>query len=357
LTTAIVALALALCACAGPDEPPVSVDRASSTPGAATTRAAPGSATASAEDEAINPPEPIVIAAVGDLMFARDVATLMEQEGVAYPFARVLPLFEGADLLIGNLEGAFTDRGVAQEKTYTFRAPPALAPVLSEAGFDAVSLANNHSYDFGEVGLLDTLDALDGVGVASFGAGRDATEAYEARLLEVRGTRIALLGFNDRGGSQPAGPGVPGVATPSAEMVAAVEAAGAAADHVIVMFHWGSEYTQEVTARQRELAHAAIDAGAEVVLGSHPHVLQRVERYRGGVIAYSLGNFVFDLDAADYAELGSGPFETAVAVVTLGELDGPGIEFRPAFIDLEENRPRPATDLEAVAVDEAFRGD
>ena len=292
----------------------------------------------------------ITLAAVGDLMLARDVVVLMRERGVLYPFARVLPLFDGADVLVGNLEGTLADRGEPLEKRYTFRAPPGLAEGLALAGFDAVNLANNHAYDFGAVGLADTLDALDAAGVARFGAGWDRAAALAPAFIDVKGETIALLGFDDIFGARTAGEGIAGVAAASDEVVAAVAAAAAGADYVVVSFHWGTEYASTPTARQRELAHAAIDAGADVVLGHHPHVLQPWERYGDGLIVYSLGNFVFDLDADDLDTLGSGPFETAVAIVTLAPDAPPAVEFRPAYIDVEENRPRPASAAEAEAV-------
>lgn len=292
----------------------------------------------------------ITVAAVGDLMFARDVTDLMLEHGAEYPFERVLPLFQGADLLLGNLEGTFTDRGQLADKTYTFRAPPELAEGLALAGFDAVSLANNHSFDFGPDGLADTLDALDVVGVAHFGAGLSEADARAPALLKVGDATVALLGLNNAPGAHAAAGEEPGVAQASQTNGRAIEHAAAIADYVIVTVHAGTEYVATPTDGQREFAHRAIDAGADVVIGHHPHVLQPWERYKGGLILYSLGNFVFDLDADDLATLGSGPFETAVAVLTLSPDVPPDVEFRPAYIDVAENRPRPATPDEAGAI-------
>ena len=353
----LIAIATLLAACAADPSPP----RPTPTPAATATAAAaaiqPTASPAATEapSPTPTPPPAITIAAVGDLMFARDVTTLMQQHGAAYPFERVLSLFAGADLLIGNLEGTFTDRGEALEKYYTFRTPPALAATLTLAGFDAVSLANNHSYDFGLTGLEDTIAALAAAGIAAFGAGLSEAQAYAPALLSVEGVRVALLGFDDIGETRFAAGDQPGVARAAQASLAAIERAAALADYVIVSLHAGAEYSPQPTAWQREFARGAIDAGADVVIGHHPHVLQPWERYAGGLIIYSLGNFVFDLDADDLATLGSGPFATAVAMITLSPDAPPEVEFRPAYIDPVENRPRPASPTEAAAIGEALR--
>lgn len=296
------------------------------------------------------PPSPrgVTIGFVGDLMFARDVVTLMEQHGSSYPFERVMHLFRGVDLLVGNLEGTFTERGERADKYYTFRAPPAVAQTLRDAGFDAVSLANNHALDFGPVGLADTVDTLDGLSVAHFGAGGDATEAARPLTLEVRGLRVAILGFSAVRSSVFATASRPGVAEATVDAVeAAVTAAAAESDAVVVVIHFGTEYDPEPTREQRALAHAAVDAGATVVVGHHAHTLQPWERRGDALILYGLGNFVFDLDREDLGTLGEGPFATVVAVIELHEDAPPGIAFRPAYIDPDENRPRSPTSAEA----------
>jgi len=293
----------------------------------------------------------IKVGVVGDLMFARDITTLMQEHGAGYPFERVRPLFSGVDLFIGNLEGTFTARGTPLQKMYTFRSPPELAITLREAGFDAVSLGNNHAYDFGALGLEDTMAALRAAGTPWFGAGSDEAAARTPLILEARGQRIAFLGYSGVGESGFASADSSGVAAASTEAIEAdVRVARTRADYVIAVIHAGIEYTREPSSWQAELAHAAIDAGADVVVGHHPHVLQPVERYGAGLILYSLGNFVFDLDADDLATLGKGPFETVVAVLTLSPDARPAVEFRPAFIDPVEDRPRPASAGEAADI-------
>ena len=288
-------------------------------------------------------------------MFARDVVTLMQQHGAAYPFERVAPLLAGHDLLIGNLEGTFTERGEPLDKFYTFRAPPPLAETLRVAGFDAVTLANNHALDFGPEGLLDTLDALYTLGIARFGAGLDRSEAEAPLILQANGAHVALIGVSAIAGSVFADGDGPGVARAGVDTLAAsVAAIAPAVDFVIVVMHFGSEYNPVPTARQRELAAAAADAGAALVIGHHAHVLQPWERRGNALILYGLGNFVFDLDRDDLATLGEGPFATAVAVVELSNVEPPKLRFRPAYIDPDENRPRPAAGAERARIIEAL---
>ncbi|MBA4181443.1 MAG: hypothetical protein C0506_12705 [Anaerolinea sp.] len=245
---------------------------------------------------------PVTIAAVGDIMLARSVSAAITPEQPDGPFAHVREILRSADLTVGNLECAISDGGFAEPKSYTFRAPPLAASGLAVAGFDLVSLANNHSLDFGRDALLDTIETLRLASVAVVGAGRDAGEAYGYRVLVTKGVRVAFLamgevpnegGYNMR--TWTAAPAEPGIAWADEERLAAtVREAAEAADIVVVMFHFGVEGSTEPSGRQRQLARSAIDAGANLVVGSHPHLLQEVEAYGRGLIAYSLGNFVFD---------------------------------------------------------------
>ena len=255
-----------------------------------------------AESVPPQPRLPLTIAAVGDIMLARSVAEAITPEHPEGPFAHVLDVLQSADLTVGNLECAVTDLGAAGAKSYTFRAPPLAAAGLAAAGFDLVSIANNHSLDFGPEALLDTAETLRASSVEAVGAGRDGEEAYRYRVLTANGVRVAFLGLaevpNDYGYDRSvwtAAPGKPGIAwVDEARMAATIHEAAEAADIVVVMFHFGVEGASEPSQRQRQLSRAAIGAGANLVLGSHPHVLQKIEDYGGGLIAYSLGNFVFD---------------------------------------------------------------
>ena len=213
------------------------------------------------------------------------------------PFALTAPLFRGVELSVGNLECPVATGGAAVDKVYTFRADPRTLPVLRQH-FDAVSVANNHSGDYGPAAFRETLQQLRAVRLPYFGGGGDAREAHAPLLLMKNGVKIALLGYDEyhpRGFEASAT--APGVAWAEDEqMVVDIERARQAGANVVLPFlHWGWENERAPSTRQRELARALIDAGADAVVGSHPHVTQGAEMYRGKPIIYSLGNFVFDL--------------------------------------------------------------
>ena len=243
-------------------------------------------------------------------------------------------LLRSADVTLGNLESPISDIGAPVDKSYTFRAPPGSAKALALAGFDLVSLANNHALDYGPEAMLDTVSLLAREGVRSTGAGEDAEAALAPWVIERNGLRVAVVGLVDapaesdfRRSNWEALPDRPGVAWADAETVAAaISRADAEADIVVVLLHFGNEFQRTPSESQRELARAAIDAGATLVVGSHPHVLQEVEEYGGGLIAYSLGNFVFDgFPAASN--------ETAILRVTLSTDGITGWELVPVTID------------------------
>lgn len=295
----------------------------------------------------------VTINAVGDLMLDRDVERLMEERGGSYPFEKVQALLADADITVANLEGTLSDRGEAAAKSYTFRTAPRAAWDVAKAGIDVVSLANNHSTDFGEISLLDTIDALDAAGVRHAGAGSNGAEAHQPVLVEANGLRLAFLSYNAVPGSTAAGDEQAGVAWADEDVITRdVEAAEGRADAIVVLLHAGVEYQDAPNPEQRSLARAAIDAGASLVLGHHAHVLQGWEQYRGGVIVYGLGNFVFDLDADDLVTLGPRPFQTAVLRVTLDRNGVTEVRARPVFIDPEENRPLPADPDQAQQIED-----
>ena len=232
---------------------------------------------------------------VGDVMLddgpGRTIAAGGDPLG---PFAAEL---RDADFTLGNLECPIAESGTALDnKLFAFRAHPRVIEVL-RGRLDAVSLANNHSGDFGKAAFVETMDRLDAAGIPYFGGGRDLAAAHRPLWIERKGLRIAVLGYNEyKPRSFEAGPDWPGVAwSEDSHVIAAIRAARAAgADLVIPFMHWGWEGEPNPDARQRTLARAMIDAGADAVVGGHPHVTQGAEYYRGRPIVYSLGNFVFD---------------------------------------------------------------
>ena len=245
----------------------------------------------------------IELVAIGDIMLARTVEERMNQYGSLYPFEATYPLLQAADIAVGNLETPFTVHGQPADKRFIFRTHPEHASALSAVGFDVLSLANNHILDFPPDSLDDTLVILEKMGIAAVGAGRGEAAAHHPAVLEVNGVRAAFLAFAaPRWRNSPEVPTATDVAWAEPEPVRrAVAQARGDADVVIVLLHMGTEYELQANQQQRAVAHAAVEAGADLVIGHHPHVLQDVEVYRGAPIVYSLGNFVFDMDVIERA--------------------------------------------------------
>lgn len=244
-------------------------------------------------------PEPhIHLSFVGDVMMAGNVEKMLIEKGFDYPYTEVAKWFVQDDITIANLETPVTTRGTPPEnKAFIYKSPPAALPALKEAGIDVVNLANNHSMDQGVEGLLDTFSFLDKNQIAYIGAGKDMERAYAPVIVEKNGIRVAFLGFSRviPDVSWYAGKNKPGMAATydPALAVKAIQEARAQADLVVVIPHWGEERKDDPVDHQTQLARAYIDAGADLVVGGHPHVLQGFETYKDKWIAYSLGNFVF----------------------------------------------------------------
>ena len=220
----------------------------------------------------------------------------------ADPFAEFDAIFRRADIVVCNLECVLARGGKQVLKPYTFRGAKESLPLLKRY-FSAVCVANNHTGDFGPDAFARQLTMLDDAGLPSFGGGRNRREARRPLILERNGLRVALLGYN---GFPPhsfaAGEDRPGVAwLNEADAIADIRAARVQqhADAVIPFLHWGVEVTPEPTPSQKALARRLIDAGANAVIGGHPHVTQTVDVYKGRPIVYSLGNFVFDYYPGD----------------------------------------------------------
>ena len=249
------------------------------------------------QEPVIVPPQERTLLFVGDVMLSRGVGARMQSEGDwTFPFTEIGETLAAADLTFGNLECPVSDVGRNRHHLYSFRADPRAIEGLKVAGFDVLSVANNHMYDWGPKALLDTTRRLREAGIRPVGAGANDLEAHYPVLAELGGLRIAFLAYvNIDPKEATAAPGRPGVAWLEPERVMAdIRFARPLADLVIVALHWGIEYATRPQRSQIELAHQMIDAGADLIVGGHPHVVQPLEEYEGRWIAYSLGNFVFD---------------------------------------------------------------
>jgi poly-gamma-glutamate synthesis protein (capsule biosynthesis protein) len=263
--------------------------------------------------------ELVKLTAVGDVMLDRGVARWIESMGPDYPFDAVRDILTAADIAVCNLESPFGTGGRRlAEKGIWFQARPETATSLARAGFDIVSLANNHSMDHGVQGLLECFEHLQAVGVKYFGAGHDLAQARSPVILTAGGLRIAFLGYsefadlywsNTEKFAFEARADRPGVAplrqsyrTPSAAVIAAqnkhiaedIAAARSQSDIVVVSLHWGVEYENVASEYQKLVAQFMLDHGATLILGHHPHAIQGLLPSGDGLVAFSLGNFVFD---------------------------------------------------------------
>ncbi|MEK7169845.1 MAG: CapA family protein [Patescibacteria group bacterium] len=259
------------------------------------------------------PPEEVHIVFVGDIMLSRKVGELMaEKKDATFPFASTTEFVNSADIAFANLENPVSTGGTRSGSAYSFRADPLVLPRLKNAGFKVVSIANNHIWDYGKQAFLDTLTHLSENGIAAVGGGLNYDEAHAPGIFTVgkqgsrRLTNIAFLAYTNL---LPASLGrassTPAVARYDDDILQAdIERATLLADVVVVSFHWGEEYQIAHNAEQERVAHLAIDAGANLIVGHHPHVVQEVEEYNGGTIAYSLGNFVFDQNFSEDTKQG-----------------------------------------------------
>lgn len=238
-----------------------------------------------------------ILVFLGDVAPGRTMEAQLGRYGPAYPWSGLAPLLQEADLVSANLEGVLATRGQPLDKSYLIRAHPDTGQTLVEAGIDLVHLANNHALDYGEAALDQTTNTLEALGIAFVGAGPSEEMAKRPAQFTLNGLRVAVLGYAAArwNGSQDV-PATDLIAWAEASaMQADVEAVRDEADLVIVQLHAGTEYAASPSPDQVRFARAAIDAGADLVVGHHPHVTQTVERYKDGLIVYSLGDALFDI--------------------------------------------------------------
>lgn len=227
------------------------------------------------------PQEPVTILAFGDLLLDRYIKREIDRQGMDYTFKNLKEFLPGHDLVLANLEGSFTDykpRPLNPNNT-TFTFDPKLISVLTENKFNILSLANNHVQDFGKQGFAQSQSYLDKAGISHFG---DFYNEGPTLIKEIKGLKIAFIGYNEFGDSA------------IASTVAKIKENRPVVDYVIVYAHWGAEYQTNFWPGSQEKGRKFIDAGADIILGGHPHVIQPIEIYNGKPIFYSLGNFVFD---------------------------------------------------------------
>ncbi|MDQ1289123.1 MAG: CapA family protein [Actinomycetota bacterium] len=281
----------------------------------------------------------------GDVHFESHVAALLRHPSTS--LASLRPYLAPADIAMVNLETAITRRGTPAPKEYRFRAPASALTTLAGAGVDVVSMANNHAADYQAVGLQDTLAARRTSPVRIVGIGANAREAYSPAIMNVRGQRIAVLAASQLRDwtlqtweATSTRPGIAG-ARPIAPLLEAVKSARLKADVVVVYVHWGVERMSCPDATQRDAARKLAAAGADVVIGSHPHVTQGAGREGSAYVAYSMGNFVW------YSRNSSASSSTGVLTLTLDGRKVVASRWTPLRVS-SSGVPKPPSSAEAT---------
>ncbi len=231
---------------------------------------------------------------VGDIMLSRQIGKIMERENNWFlPFELVAEELKSADIVFGNLESVISDKGSDLGRTYSFRADPKTMQGLLYSNFSIVSVANNHSFDWGDSAFLDSIERLKKNNILPVGGGVSREDSRQPVFIEKNGTKFAFLAYSEFAETFT---GKSFTASIKEEYLKEdIQKAKTAGSHiVIVSFHWGEEYKTSSNDFQKHFGRKAIDFGADLVIGHHPHSVQEIENYKNGIIAYSLGNFVFD---------------------------------------------------------------
>ena len=240
----------------------------------------------------------IILMFVGDIMLNRGVEYYVRTKGngdLRFPFLKIADYLTQADILFGNLESVISDKGVKVGSIYSFRAKPEAIEGLIYAGFDILSVANNHVFDYGREAMEDNFKRLKAAGIDYVGGGFSEKEVHSVVIKEMRGIKIAYLAYTNLGSEYWEAKGEKsGIGWLDERITDDIKLAKEKADIVVVSMHFGDEYQSQSNKQQKYFAHLAIDAGGDLVIGHHPHVVQEIEKYEEGYIAYSLGNFVFD---------------------------------------------------------------
>lgn len=333
------------------DAPPVAAASATAVSTAVTSAVPSASSSASSNEPAPAPRDSLSLIAGGDIFFGRVVGKVLLARPETDVFEHVSGLLESVDVRFGNLECQLSEqKGVTvhPDNHLVFTGPPIGADALARARFDIVSLANNHMWDFGKSALWETFENLERQKIAYVGAGRERERAYGPVFIERGGFKLAFVAVTDIWNMGPLSRHVARefVARADPELVRqAVEplARDASIDAVIVSYHGGSEYMEEPTLPTREVIHAAVDAGADLVIGHHPHVAQGISWYGGKPVLYSLGNFTMGMKGEHpWSQFGY------LARITFSRGGVPGVEVCPFLIDYFTPKPLSAPAYEGL---------
>lgn len=248
----------------------------------------------------VEPKENVSVAVTGDVMFARKMPNVLSMD--SSPFAGVRDVVSNVDLLLVNFENAATSSGNVVKGDVPLSCDPSYVPLLKANNNTVASLANNHAFDYGIEGMEDTVKNLEDAGITPIGAGETEDEAHQAVVKEINGRKITILNYMDSNNFAEYSYDVMPYANGSTPGYSAYDSADAQkqiaehndSDMIIAYLHFGNEYSNSPNEDQVKIAHELIDYGADVVLGSHPHVTQGIEVYKGKPVFYSLGNFIFD---------------------------------------------------------------
>jgi poly-gamma-glutamate capsule biosynthesis protein CapA/YwtB (metallophosphatase superfamily) len=277
----------------------------------------------------INQTGPFSLTAVGDIMLGERMNRPIRKFGPEYPFYCVYPIFRRSNIVLGNLEGPFSKNAEQQKRNFTYKVDPKNARILRRAGFNIVTLANNHLLDCGKEGVLETLSALKRHNIQYIGAGENEKEAHSPAIMQAEKYKIGLLGYywNRRTAARS---NKPGSAMDSEEYLANdIRLLRSLVDRVVVTVHWGVPYDRYPSEEDQKKAHLAIDCGADIIIGHHPHIVQPFEVYKNHPVFYSIGNFAF----------GSGNSKAEAILLGIDfQDDFTGITIFPAYIKNRDKR-------------------